>query len=244
MTRAKRRVDYKWATMLVGLVATLASACSFLTDWEALSNEPNDSGGIVAHVVHDGTAPADGTTVTDGDAASVADGDGDGDATTVTDEDASHDGVILGSKALSSSYWYNEPPGVPADAYQYVAYYTGSIRTISFFLDGRTSARATVQVGLYSGSSASPGTLLTSGTVASAVPNAWNTVTVSATPVIGGQKYWLAFLIPNGVGTLSLRVTTDGELAVESAPDLPALPGTWTTKTTHNGSPASAFALP
>jgi hypothetical protein len=215
------------------LVALLASACSSFGSSGADAGSAADAGDQQT-----GDAAADAGNEATGDAATDA---AKNDAAAQSDAGGL---PILGTTTVLPGYWYNTPPGVPADAFQYVANYTGTITKITVFLDERTSAGCTVQVGLYSDQANGPGNLLTSGTVSSATKDAWNTASVPPATVTGGQKYWLAFLNPKGVATLSLRITNAGGAAMESAPDLAALPATWTTSKTENLSPASAFAMP
>lgn len=65
-----------------------------------------------------------------------------------------------------------------AEAFQQTAPLTGTVTTMSVYLDSSNSA-TTVFVGLYSSANGHPQTLLASGTIASPVAGQWNTVAIS-----------------------------------------------------------------
>jgi len=134
--------------------------------------------------------------------------------------------------------------GGRAEAFQYTANASGTVNTISIFIDSGNNASRVV-VGLYTnnGTINSPGTLLTQATILNPVAGAWNTVSVSSVSVTSGVKYWIAVLSPASKGIVRFRdVVSGGSSQQSSQSSLSTLPSTWTTGTRESRSPMSAYA--
>ncbi|SER95963.1 FG-GAP repeat-containing protein [Pedococcus cremeus] len=153
--------------------------------------------------------------------------------------------ILVGSQQVQPAADSN-PAGM-AEAFRYTAVGTGAAGKVSVYLDS-TSAATSVTVGLYTNtSSGDPGTLLTTGTIATPQGGAWNTITVPAAPVTAGTDYWLAVLAPRKAGTLTFRDLpggTGGPAQTSAHTSLTSLPTTWKTGTRFANSPASLLAAP
>ena len=103
-------------------------------------------------------------------------------------------------------------------------------------------------IGLYTNTSAgNPGVLLTSGTITNPKAGAWNTVTVPATAISAGTRYWLAVLVPFKAGMIRFRDLPDGTggpTQTSAQKSLMSMPGSWKTGTRYANAPASLFAAP
>jgi hypothetical protein len=99
-------------------------------------------------------------------------------------------------------------PGT-SEAFQYTATQSGTLDQISVYLDA-TNTAAVIRLGLYSNVGTSPGSLLTSGTLASPTPGAWNSASVSGVAVTAGTVYWIAILSPAGGPTPAFDDTNTG----------------------------------
>lgn len=99
-------------------------------------------------------------------------------------------------------------PGT-AEAFRYTATASGTLDQISVYLDA-TNTAMTISLGLYSNVGASPGFLLTSGTLVSPTPGAWNSASVPGVTVTAGTVYWIAILSPPGGPTPAFDDTNTG----------------------------------
>jgi hypothetical protein len=90
------------------------------------------------------------------------------------------------------------------EANQFVATATGTVRSLSIYLDSSSRA-TTIGLALYSDASGVPGTLLAQGSRGALQNGAWNTLTIPATSLTAGQRYWIARLSQAG-GSLVTRI--------------------------------------
>lgn len=148
--------------------------------------------------------------------------------------------LLLGTNAIQP--WVDTNPAGVAEAYLYTAVATGSADTLRIYLDATNTATRMV-AGIYTDASGKPGTLITSGTLATLSAGAWNAVTVPTFSVTAGSRYWLAVLAPAGTGSLRVRNVNTGGSATQTSNQttLTALPAAWTTGSTYSSGPASAY---
>jgi hypothetical protein len=153
--------------------------------------------------------------------------------------------TLIGDQAaaqqLSAAGMADSNPAGMAEAFRYTAAATGTVTSLSIFVD--VNSTGPVIVGLYSGAGANPGTLLTQATIAAPVAGQFNTVTVPSAAVTAGTQYWIAVLGPSGV--VNFRDTAAGAAGssqVSAQTNLTALPATWTPGATFPNSPMAAFA--
>lgn len=126
-----------------------------------------------------------------------------------------------------------------AEAYLVTASVTGSVTTLSVYLDA-TNAK-TVYVGLYSNSNGHPTTLLGAGTIASPVAGRWNTVNISpGVQVTAGTAYHIAVLGTRGL--IQYRDTSNGTYSETSRQtNLTSLPAAWSSGSSWQSGPVSAY---
>jgi hypothetical protein len=112
--------------------------------------------------------------------------------------------------------------------------------SISVYINSNNSAK-TVVAGLYSNSNGRPGSLIASGSLASPVAAAWNTVTIGSASVASGDTYWVTVLGTGG--TLYFRDRSGGscDSVNSSQSNLQSLPSSWTSGAQWNTCPASAY---
>jgi hypothetical protein len=149
---------------------------------------------------------------------------------------------LVGSQALALNTDSNAAGR--AEAFQYTATTTGTVTSITVYID-LTNAATTAVVGLYANAANdTPGTLLAKGTITSLASGAWNTVAVPAASVTAGTKYWLALLGPSGSGTIRFRDTASGggKSKTSNQSNLTTLPANWSTGGSATQSPASIYA--
>jgi glucose/arabinose dehydrogenase len=127
-----------------------------------------------------------------------------------------------------------------AEAFETTAAATGTVSSMSVYLDaGSTASR--VVLGLYADGGAHPGALLTQGVVTAPTAGAWNAVTVPSASVTAGTRYWTAIL-GTGSGGLRFRDRSGGCRSETSAQGtLTALPATWTSGSLYTDCPLSAY---
>jgi Concanavalin A-like lectin/glucanases superfamily/Domain of unknown function (DUF1929)/Bacterial Ig domain/Kelch motif len=128
------------------------------------------------------------------------------------------------------------------EAFQYTATTTGTANAVYLYVDtGNTASQVTV--GLYADNGANkPGTLLAQGTISAPKAGAWNSTTISSTPISAGAKYWIALLGPNASGTVKFRdVGSGGPSIMSSQTTLSALPSAWSSGASYANSPMSAY---
>jgi hypothetical protein len=148
-------------------------------------------------------------------------------------------GTLLGADTIAEQVDANAP-GM-AEAFQSVASATGTVRSISLYLDASTTGDK-VAVGLYADDRGHPGSLLAQAD-APATADAWNTIALPATAVTAGDHYWLA-LVGTGQGRIAFRDDPQGSCRSETTPaslNLDALPSAWTTGDEWDDCPVSAY---
>ncbi|MGH2491101.1 MAG: hypothetical protein ACRDF9_06280, partial [Candidatus Limnocylindria bacterium] len=91
-----------------------------------------------------------------------------------------------------------------AEANQFTATTSGSVSSISIYIDASNQATR-FALGLYTDVSGTPATLIAQGTSTSVQNGAWNSVTVAPTDVVAGTRYWIARLALAG-GAIVTRV--------------------------------------
>ena len=130
-----------------------------------------------------------------------------------------------------------------AEAFQTTATTTGTVATLSVYVDAPSRATA-LTAGLYTDNAGHPGALLGQGTLNGPTPGAWNVVSMPAITVTSGSRYWIALLSPTGGGTLGFRDRCCGNgtaSETSSQSSLTALPAAWSTGRTFRDGPLSAY---
>src|SRR5579862_7542827 len=127
-----------------------------------------------------------------------------------------------------------------AEAFLVTASVTGSVTTLSVYLDASNAAQ-TVYVGLYSNSSGHPETLLGAGTIAAPTAGQWNTVNLSpAVQLTAGTAYHIALLGTGGL--IQYRDTSNGTYSeTSSQSNLASLPDVWSSGSSWTSGPLSAY---
>jgi hypothetical protein len=133
--------------------------------------------------------------------------------------------VLLGDTKIESSTDQN--PGGTAEAFPIQALATGSVNSISVYLDSSNVA-STVWVGLYADSNGHPQALLAKGGISNPAPGHWNSVAMPALQVTAGTTYWLALLGVNGAVQFRDR-NGRCQSEVDSQTSLSSLPAVWAT---------------
>jgi hypothetical protein len=104
--------------------------------------------------------------------------------------------MLLGDQTVESTADSNSSG--EAEAFSYTAVASGTAGTASFYVNSG-SAATSLKVGIYSNNNGHPGTLLTSGTLASPKAAAWNLVSLSpGASLSSGTTYWIGFLGTGG----------------------------------------------
>ena len=96
--------------------------------------------------------------------------------------------MLLGDQTIESLV--NGLPSGTAEGYQMTAAASGTLNSLSVYVDASTSA-TNLLVGMYSDSNGHPGTLLTSGSTAQFKKAGWNTIPVPPIAITAGSKYWV-----------------------------------------------------
>jgi hypothetical protein len=151
--------------------------------------------------------------------------------------------MLLGINTIQPSRDSN-PPGM-AEAFQYTAVASGTVRHLGAYVDSTSGARQLV-IGLYSDHNGHPGTLLTSGVLINPIAGAWNTLNVHVVGITSGAVYWLAILGPSGGATPRFRdlACCAGRNETSAQTNLTVLPSTWSSGVRYANSPASMYATP
>jgi hypothetical protein len=150
--------------------------------------------------------------------------------------------AILGGTSTIQSGRDSNTAG-QAEAFQFVASASGSATRLFVYLDAANAASQVV-VGIYAhnAQTGNPGGLLAQATLTSPTAGSWNSVTIPATNIVSGTKYWIAVLGPAGGGTIQFRDTAAGTKSqTSSQTTLTSLPATWSPGTNWNNSPMSAY---
>ena len=127
-----------------------------------------------------------------------------------------------------------------AEAFQQAASFTGTVSSLSVYLDSSNTARA-VFIGLYTNSGGHPKALLGSGTIASPIAGRWNTVKIAPpVAVTSGAIYHIALLGTGGA--VQYRDAANGTHSESSSQtNLAKLPAVWTTGQSWPSGPVSAY---
>jgi hypothetical protein len=149
------------------------------------------------------------------------------------------DPVLLGDQNIESIVASN--PAGSAEAFSFVDQISGTPTSINVYVDARNRA-TTLVAGLYSDRSGHPGSLLTTGSIASLQASAWNPVVLStAVTVNAGTTYWVAVLSKRG--TLYFRNGTGNSCVSQSSGSshLNSLPSAWKRGSQATDCPISAY---
>ena len=113
-----------------------------------------------------------------------------------------------------------------AEANRFVASASGSVTSLSIYLDASNQATG-IALGLYSDGGAGPASLLAQASRSGLQNGAWNTVAIPATSVTSGTAYWIARLSTAG-GSLVTRVGSAANAdRVDTRGGLGSLPATF-----------------
>ena len=148
--------------------------------------------------------------------------------------------VLLGDQSSAPSADSNSAGVAQAFAYQATA--SGTTSDIELYVNSGTTA-SKLLLGIYADANGKPGSLLTSGSVASPKPQAWNEVGVGSVTVTAGHKYWIALLGTGGQIDYQDTWGGSGSSYVEATTGLTTLPATYSSGNEYNASPASAYIL-
>lgn len=145
--------------------------------------------------------------------------------------------VLVGSKTIQGVA--DSSANGQAEAFRKAAAVAGTVNSLTIYVDSSNTATS-MKLGLYAGTTTKPTTLLTTGTIVSPVPNAWNAVVVSPVSVIKGTNYWLAVLGTNGQP--GFRDTNGCATSQSSSQtNLTSFPGTWTSGPVWNSCNISMY---
>jgi hypothetical protein len=189
-----------------------------------------------------GCPPAPGTADSGGDGGGS--GQGGGSPTPEPGGPAPDPGVptvLLGDELIGPQLDTN-PPGI-AEAFESVASATGTINSISIYLDA-SSTGETLTAGLYADHDGHPGSLLAHGS-ATARAGEWNAIPLSAAAATAGNRYWIA-LLGTGSGRIAFRDDPRGACRSETTPSsmsLDSLPSAWSTGNEFGDCPVSAYGI-
>jgi hypothetical protein len=145
---------------------------------------------------------------------------------------------LVGDQAIEPQVDYNSM-GM-AEAFETTATATGTVASISVYLDAGSTATRVV-VGLYASGATHPSTLLTQGVITAPQAGAWNKVTVPNASVTAGTRYWTAILGTQS-GVPRFRDRAGGCKSETSAQGtLTALPTAWSPGSLYTDCPLSAY---
>jgi hypothetical protein len=152
--------------------------------------------------------------------------------------------VYVGDASVEPST--DSDPGGLAEAFRTTAASTGTVSTLTVYVDA-SSAATTLVAGLYADNAGHPGTLLTQGSQANPTLGAWNTLAVPSASVTAGTTYWVAILGAAGSGAIAFRDRCcGGGTASENSQqsNLTTLPATWSSGAKWSDGPISFYAGP
>lgn len=205
--------------------ATVANDSNQAVTWSATAGTISSTGMFTAPSVS-ATTPVTVTATSQADSTKTA---------SVTLQIGSAQGansMLLGHATIETAI--NGLPAGLAEGYQITAATTGSLTSLSFYLDAATTATK-MFVGLYSDNNGHPGTLLTSSSSATLQKSTWNNIPVPPASVSAGSKYWFALLGTGGTLRFRWKPGTGGWIdELSSLRTLTALPPTWTTGTIYS----------
>jgi hypothetical protein len=131
-----------------------------------------------------------------------------------------------------------------AEAFYFAATASGTASTFNLYVDS-TNTAANIMVGVYTGTSTAPTTLLATGLLTNPLPGAWNAIPISPISITSGSRYWLAVLNPtSGQGTIKFRTKSSGTSKTSSQTNLNSLPNTWTTGSSYSSTIAAFLTAP
>src|SRR5205807_10092782 len=81
-----------------------------------------------------------------------------------------------------------------AEAFRFTATTTGTVSSLSVFVDS-TSTASSLVAGVYTSNGSHAGTLLAQASVFPA-GGVWNTIPLPAASIVSGTTYWIALLAP------------------------------------------------
>jgi hypothetical protein len=147
-------------------------------------------------------------------------------------------GVLLGDQTVESVVDSNSLGR--AEAFQTTASASGTVGTLSIYVDSSSTA-TTMVAGIYANSSGHPGALIAQGSSAQLTSGAWNTIPIPGAIVTAGAPYWIAVLGTQS-GTLRFRDGAGGCVSETSGQsNLTALPSAWVTGTVYPSCPLSGY---
>jgi outer membrane protein assembly factor BamB len=148
--------------------------------------------------------------------------------------------TLVGDQTIYSSVDSNTAGH--AEAFRATASASGTVTSLSVDVDPSSHGKSMV-AGLYTDNGGTPGSLLAQGQLTSPAAG-WNSVTLPAVNVTGGNVYWIAVLGPAGSGTLAFRDSGLDAIRSEesSQTNLTTLPTIWKTGKVWASSPVSGYA--
>jgi PKD repeat protein len=128
-----------------------------------------------------------------------------------------------------------------AEAFQAVAQKSGSVSEVKVYLDAGSTATELV-AGIYTNRYGHPRTLLAQSKSSLLKAGEWNAVTIPATAVTAGQRYWIAILGTKGQISFRDRIGSGTSLMETSASKtLTSLPAKWTATTPKSNAAMSIY---
>ena len=127
-----------------------------------------------------------------------------------------------------------------AEAFPFLASSSGTASSITVYVDSHNTAK-TLIAGLYTNANGHPGTLLSTGSLGSLTPRAWNTVDVKSTAVSVGNQYWVVVLGTGGTFWFRDRANGPCESENSAQSNLTALPSAWSDGPSWSTCPLSAY---
>jgi hypothetical protein len=149
--------------------------------------------------------------------------------------------VLVGDQQVETDV--NPSPAGQAEAFPATASSSARLQSVSVYVDAASTATSLV-AGIYSDAGGHPGSLLAQGSIPAPVRGAWNQVELPPTALGAGTQYWIAVLGP--AGSLAFRdrcctVTGDRPTETSAQTNLAVLPATWSSGTTFDDGPISAY---
>ena len=148
-------------------------------------------------------------------------------ATTTTPPTTTTPQNLMGSSAIQSAI--DGGGSGSGEAFQATATSSGAAVALTIYVDGQNTA-TTLVAGLYRDVNGHPGTLLNKGTRSAPTAAAWNKVTIPATSLVSGQKYWIAVMgtggglkYRDGAGASNCHSESSASTSMTT------LPATWTS---------------
>ena len=139
--------------------------------------------------------------------------------------------MLLGDRSIESMV--NGLPSGMAESYQMTAATSGTLNSLSAYVDASTSA-TNLLVGMYSDSNGHPDTLLTSGSTTQFKKATWNTIPVPPIAITAGAKYWFSLLGTGGYMKFRQKQGSGGWInELNSVSGLASLPSRWTSGTVY-----------